>query len=339
MMNKFIAARKNTGITVYQIKGHTDEVFDKLQYPSGCVEFKYHKADPFFIPALNLSRMGNFTPVFFNIDVLLNYIHNPKYKIELGAETFGNISTEEFSIPFGINRSGKVIMWLIDIVNLPDEEQYYLRSKNIDSDHDVGSEFYEAQFECVWAEPSREQDIIGHKGILDKIVKNINGFNLYNLSEEASDVVKHWTRPILYSDKEIAESFETINKVLVETLNVQELKDYILKHTTYVKKELSTLKGMKLLRLWLINFTNILEDEADELLLPLFVLYDLRIVYAHLSSIETKEESFVFICNRLQLATDCRDNEVIYNTIIDKILEMFKKLISNINAVSKDVPQ
>lgn len=36
-------------------------------------------------------------------------------------------------------------MWLGDIARLPDAEQYYLRSENIDSDHSIGSEFYDGQ--------------------------------------------------------------------------------------------------------------------------------------------------------------------------------------------------
>ena len=51
-------------------------------------------------------------------------------------------------------------MWLGDIVELNAEEQFYLHSENITSDHCIGSEFYEAQIENVWAKASAERRFI-----------------------------------------------------------------------------------------------------------------------------------------------------------------------------------
>ncbi|MFC5528391.1 hypothetical protein [Cohnella yongneupensis] len=205
---------------MFQLKGHSEEPFEKLQYPKGCVDFRISKSDCFFIPALSIGDLGDFAPVFFSLDVLIYYMHNPRYKVDLGAETYGQISTEEFIIPFGINRSGKVIMWLTDIIKLPEEEQYYLRSKNIPSDHDVGSEFYEGQFECIWAEPSKINQVKSLRKLLSQLTLQVHGLNLFMLDEEAEIITRRISKPILFTDKEVGDTYEDINKILVESLNV-----------------------------------------------------------------------------------------------------------------------
>lgn len=56
---------------------------------------------------------------FFNIEVLLKYIHHPLYGLDIGADTFGYIyKGDEHYLSFGINENNKVIMWLGDIVEL-----------------------------------------------------------------------------------------------------------------------------------------------------------------------------------------------------------------------------
>ena len=67
---------------------------------------------------------------------MLKYIHHPLYGLDIGADTFGYIyKGDEHYLSFGINENNKVIMWLGDIVELNVEEQFYLRSENITSDH------------------------------------------------------------------------------------------------------------------------------------------------------------------------------------------------------------
>jgi hypothetical protein len=55
------------------------------------------------------------------------------------STTYGTIYAS--IIAFGINKHGKLVMWLGDIAKLPESEQYYLRSENVASDHCKGSEF------------------------------------------------------------------------------------------------------------------------------------------------------------------------------------------------------
>ncbi|TVX93275.1 hypothetical protein [Paenibacillus agilis] len=330
-IQKFISENKDSGRRVFQLKGHSKELFEKLEYPKGCVDYKFSRSDFLFIPALSIGSLGDFTPVFFSLDVLINYMHNPQYTVHLGAETYGQISTEEFVIPFGINRNGKVIMWLTDIIKLPEEEQYYLRSKNISSDHDVGSEFYEGQFEGVWAEPSKLNQVNSLRKVLSQLIIQVYGFNLFMLDEEAEIITRRISKPIYFTDKEVGDTFEDINKVLVESLNVKGIKTFIIENSNLGKKDLAELRGMKLFRCWLIQFLQLSEDTVDKLLLPLFVLNDLRIVYAHLTSVESREEKLSSVCKRIGLDEQCRENEVIYDIMIDKIISMYETVIGHLN--------
>ncbi len=66
-------------------------------------------------------------------------------------------------------------MWLGDIAKLPVNEQYYLRSENIESDHSIGSEFYDAQIMCQPSEHSKEDHLFKIRSeFLEQCFKRFN---------------------------------------------------------------------------------------------------------------------------------------------------------------------
>lgn len=96
---------KNT-IEVNQEQGDTSSEsikqwydFNKIKREICCdkyiaekVKFIYDKDDYYFIPGLIRTwKIGFLTSVFFNIEVLLKYIHHPLYGLDIGADTFGYI--------------------------------------------------------------------------------------------------------------------------------------------------------------------------------------------------------------------------------------------------------
>src|SRR5262249_32678957 len=118
------------------------------------ISFLYDSEDYRYIPRLERSfDVGFLTPIFFNNQGLVKYDASPTYRVKFVSPTYGDIITEMFDIPFGMNRNGKLVMWLGDIAKLPEDEQYYLRSENVASDHSIGSDFYDGQIECVFTEP------------------------------------------------------------------------------------------------------------------------------------------------------------------------------------------
>lgn len=82
------------------------------------VPFLYDPDDYYYIPGLERTfSVGFLTPVFFNKEVLLKYDASPTCQVKFASPTYGTIDGESFSISFGINKNGRVVMWLGDIVD------------------------------------------------------------------------------------------------------------------------------------------------------------------------------------------------------------------------------
>ena len=100
-----------------------------------------------------------------------------------------------------------------------------------------------------------------------------------------------------------------------------------------LKEELKGKKGIKLLQLWLEKNTKGIDVCA--VIAPLFVLYDFRLVSAHLYSDDQREKKLKSCCTRLGLAEDERDYIVIANTLISKLDEMYENFIQCLTSVDE----
>jgi hypothetical protein len=181
--------------------------------------FLYSDIDYEHIPGLVRPWGGGFlTPVFFNLAVLNKYTQNPGYRLNLFSESYGNIDAEDWIISFGVNRNQLVVMWLGDIDKLPLQEQYYLRSENVESDHEIHSEFYDAQIDCIPSPPSKQSQLLRARADLDALVKKTSGFPLYRLQGEVDRIIEHLHRPVFWEDRHIAPVIDTLNKIFVESL-------------------------------------------------------------------------------------------------------------------------
>ncbi|WP_018086523.1 hypothetical protein [Desulfurispora thermophila] len=198
----------------------------KNEFISTEVDFIFDKDDYYFIPGLIRPwNHGFLTPVFFNIEVLLKYAYHPNYSLELEANTLGSIyKNQEHMINFGINPNGKVIMWLGDIGRLEVEEQHYLRSENIESDHNISSEFYEAEIESMWANPSNVKTLLKNRyEVHEKILRKF-GTTISQLEPETIKVVLKVKRPLVPTEESFAEVIIPMNKIFVESINNHALK-------------------------------------------------------------------------------------------------------------------
>ncbi|MFW2597812.1 hypothetical protein ACN9JZ_03735 [Aliarcobacter butzleri] len=287
--------------------------------------FKYSHIDYEYIPGLIREWNDGFlTPVFFNIKVLNKYSQDPDYKLDIFSGTYGSIyKGNEWHISFGINKNRKVIMWLGDIDDLPEEEKYYLRSENIDSDHDIHSEFYNGQIEVQFAEPSIEGKAFQSKILLNKNILEKYKFDLYTFHGEISSILENLNLPIFWNEKHTFPFIESLNRIFVESLNSVGIKTYI--NSLDTTQDIKNLKGLKLFQKFIEIHSN--EEVAQELMLPLFVLYDFRIVSSHLLSNEKKESMLKFISERLKIEYKDDNYELIYKKLIKKILETNQKII------------
>lgn len=300
------------------------------------VKFLYDRDDYYFIPGLVRPwKIGFLTPVFFNIEVLLKYIHHPQYGLDIGADTFGYIyKGDEHYISFGINENNKVIMWLGDIIDLNVEEQFYLRSENVPSDHSIGSEFYEAQIEVRWAEASAERKLLKKRLEFNEKVRDNYNLAVAQLDTETLRVAKNIRKLLVNTNDAFKDLIIPLNELFVEAINNKDISKDLKQKYPELKEELKGKKGIKLLQLWLEKNTTGIDVNVE--IAPLFVLYDLRLVSAHLYSDDSREELLESCCTRLGLEGTERNYIIIANTLIGKLDEMYDKFIQSLIIVNKE---
>lgn len=286
-------------------------------------DFIYSDIDYEHIPGLMRPwDEGFLTPVFFKSAILNKYTQNPDYHLNLFSENYGNIETDDWIISFGVNRNQRVVMWLGDINSLPLEEQYYLRSENVESDHEIHSEFYDAQIDCIPSPPSKQRLLLRSRSELDILTKKNNGFPLYQLQGEVDRIVENLNRPIFWEDRHVTPVVEALNKVFVESLNINELKSAVLAVDSSAK--IKPLGSLKSLGIWLekcLHLTN-----AYEVMTPFYVLYDYRIVCAHLTSDSSRLGTLESVNARLGLDRKNRSNQSIYDLLIEGLIHSIESI-------------
>jgi hypothetical protein len=297
-----------------------------IRYPfAEKFEFLYSHIDYEYIPGLVRPwDKGFLTPVFFHITVLNKYSQHPEYKLDLFSETYGSISRgDEWHIAFGINKNKKVIMWLGDIDELPDNEKYYLRSENIQSDHDIHSEFYDAQIEVQWSEPSPQNALFHIRKDLNNLVDRKYGFDLFVLDGEVSEVIQNLDRPVFWEDKHIGPVVESFNRIFVESINVKELKKDIA--VVNAGTDVKSKGSLKIFQIWIDE--RLKAADSSSLMCPFFVLYDFRVMTCHLQPADKKEEKLRSINQRLGLPEGNQEYEQIYDALIDRMAGTISKII------------
>ncbi|WP_115584984.1 hypothetical protein [Xanthomonas arboricola] len=285
--------------------------------------FKYSQIDYEFIPGLMRPWNDGFlTPVFFNIAVLNKYSQDPRYKLDLFSETYGTIDAKDWNIAFGINRNKRVIMWLGDIDALPEDEQYFLRSENIDSDHDLHSEFYEAQIDVVFSDRSKQNELLHLRKSLNDLFNEKHGQGLFVLEGEAATVINNLTRPIFWEERHVGPAIESLNRVFVESINIAFLKKAVKdKDST---RDLKSAGSLKTLQAWLEVVMG--QSAHADLALPFYVLYDFRIVCSHLLSVDKQAEMMQSVNTRLGLDPANRDLELIYDALISALTKSILRI-------------
>lgn len=325
MINYFVEQAKENGQYAIKITPRSRES-KKYGYCQK-VDFLYSDIDYEHIPGLSRPwNKGFLTPVFFKLSVLNKYSQTPGYKLDLFSESYGRIDTENWDICFGVNCNQLVVMWLGDIDSLPLEEQYYLRSENVESDHDIHSEFYNAQIDCIASPPSKQSQLLQARADLDKLVSKRKKFSLYRLQGEVGRVIEHLHRPHFWEDRHVEPVIEALTKIIVESLNVGDLKNQILDKDAMI--EVESLGSLKIFELWLSCFTRI--NDIYSVLTPFYVLYDYRIVCAHLTSDKSRVKKLKKINSRLGLDKENISNMAIYDMLIERLIESFSRLLIEI---------
>lgn len=300
------------------------------------VEFIYDVNDYKKIPGLirpHDDDIPYLCPVFFNLEVLIKYFYHPDYLVTLASDTYGNIEyKDKWMTPFGINPNKKVIMWLGNILKLPENEQYYLRSENIPSDHNIESEFYDAQINIEFTEPTMERKLFESRNKLAKRIFDLEGLKITRLDIETVDIMKNLKR-VLYDSEDVFQSaVNNLNKILVESINERGIRHYLKEnHSTENLGELEELRGMKLFAKYCKIDLGI--ENIDEIISPLFVLYDFRIISDHLLSKDEEENKMKYCLERLGLDKGEKDYRVIYETLMNSLIKMYQEITKSMEEI------
>ena len=204
-----------------------------------CVEqdYEYDHRDFYNIPGLcyddEHSIEGFLTPVYFEKQALIYFISMPEYEVNIFSETYGNIGmkdpdeiyTYEWNIPFGFNRNGKLVFWLGDLSYMDNRSKGIIKGFNVPSDHQlIGSEFYQAQMNCVFSDPIKETQVISSKtAFIDNIYKGF-AIDIKHLEEECSEHIDKIKRPVVFSEVNVSTVINAYDKVLVEGFSVDALR-------------------------------------------------------------------------------------------------------------------
>lgn len=290
------------------------------------IPFEYDGRDWWAIPGLHRPwDEGFLTPVFFRRKVLTKYMTQPGYFLGMSSATGGAIGFHErWSIRFGINQRNEVVMWLGYIARLPEEERYYLRSENIPSSHDVGSDFFTASIEVIAPSPSPELKILEARDRFYKSVFQKWEVSISHFDNEAIDSMENIVRPPVWTEEIVRTVIDALNKVCIETLDSSNIKSHLITENKAKADDLKDLRSLKLFNLWIKIFLRVANSE--EILRPLFILYDLRVLLLHLFPKEKRREEIKSIANRLSIDKDNLDLESIYAELIDRLAKMWEKL-------------
>lgn len=313
----FEQAVKHKKQTVKVIRKKPNENFGFTDIP-----FIYDSDDYYYIPGLIREHDPGFlTPVFFNIEVLLKFDNSPEYRISFASKTYGDIRKgDDYSIPFGINDNRKVIMWLGDIATLPKNEQYYLRSENIDSDHTIGSEFYDGQIECIFTDLSPEDELIKTRSEFHESAYKKFGHRLTHLDNETLALIEDLAPPVVETEKEIRHVIDLLNKINIESLDSPIIGKLLQERGIDAGK----LGGLK--RLQKLFEHEYPHQNISPIVSPLFVLYDLRVAYSHLTSKEKREEILSFSCKRLGFKEIPPKFNDIYTQVLTALTQSYERL-------------
>jgi hypothetical protein len=307
----------NSSLSVRVTRAKPNEHFDFTPVP-----FLYDSDDYRYIPGLERPwNQGFLTPVFFNKEVLIKYEASPAYRVKFASTTYGQIDGEGFYISFGINKNAKVVMWLGDLAGLPEAEQYYLRSENVESDHSIGSEFYEGQIDCIFTEVTKENKLFALRSqFVDACFKKF-GAKIAHLDEEVLNLALNFNAPVIDSHKERRHVADTLNKIYIESLDNVVLADLMIK-ASIDPKGLGSLKRLQAIFGAIANV-----DDVQKILSPLYVLYDLRVAYSHLTSAEKSEQIVKSATARLNV--DANSSLItIYDQLTAQLSASFEALIS-----------
>lgn len=277
-------------------------------------------------------------PVYFDRKVLNNFYTDDDYELDFFSESYGDIAKcgrdgweYEWKIPFGINKNDKVIIFLGDLDKIDSEDRaiMWLKSYNIPSDHVlVETELYQAQMNCLFSDPIREERICFLRNGFYKKVNRQYGIDLWHLEEEVAVKRRQVKKPVVYSEREVSANIIALDGILNEGISQDGLKA-LCKAIGKTDTEIKGLRTRKLLQM--IVATKEGDEIAQKVVAPLFHLNDLRVCFAHLLPAQDLAQYKQRIIDAFSLS-DFTEYRELYSMLIDELYSLYKYLyMTNFN--------
>ena len=166
------------------------------------------------------------TAVFFRDGVLDRYYQSPsRYSVETGFLRCGH----EWGLPIDNHHGGKVCAWLGDLGKIPNGEQFHWRAHNIPPSGGPSDTFLQNQIEARATDSKRPIFLFNKSyGNLQKSCVTHLGWHLLRpLISEDSHHLKALRIPSSNEQREFDELVLSLTKILIDSMNIQELKKII----------------------------------------------------------------------------------------------------------------
>jgi hypothetical protein len=313
-------------------QGHRFKRFEHLQ-------LSYDARDYFYYPRLGGEDQDGFLcPVFFDKDALVFFNNHPKYRLVMRSSSSGSIMAGDeplLSHGFGVNRNGRIFMWLGDIDRALSgpatrRELDILKAFNVDSDHDLASTYFFSQLpgndDEAFFESNNEAKVFQLIDEINAAFANRFGAPLFKV--DIQRLAEAYRLPVLEDRQQIFQAFMSLNINLVENMDHARLRSLLLGHGLK-KEELLTkdgneLRSNKLLQMLLERVLCMSPQDAYSTMTPLFVVNDLRQLHGHLTE-DSFEEKYTKYKKALGLTPESRDLEV-HARLVELLIASLEKI-------------
>lgn len=294
----------------------------KFQYCQK-IDFNYDPTDYYHIPGLVRREMnGALTPVFFKKKILQHFRSDPDYSVDQVSDTYGTIyHGDQWYISYGITRGGKVICWLYDLDQLPEDEQQHFKAFNTASDHDIASEFYAAQIGAEITPPTAVYEIFSQLNSINQAT--MKKFNVELFKTPNPDRQESASRPIFWDKDNVLPVVNSLHQVCIESIRPHVLKPEIKKKDN--KFVFAKLGGLKLLDKWIQLYCPNLDSSS--IMKPLFVLDDFRKIVDHDTG--SDEERILEYCYE-RMAVSKKNFENLYDSVVKGISNSFDEITKSL---------
>lgn len=282
-----------TGTTIYRVTG---EIWNNELILPGHISTRVRGDDPQNFPFFKIDAAGNEKTanqlsadgrwLWFNPEVINVLLEKKDGSLKWFTRETGEISCSYgFFVPFGINEEGFITVYAEDISILPVWQQIIWSGFNISPEGGVSRELLMAQVDAEPASTKAPEAFLSREyKRLNKLFISSFGIPLFRNQKEVEELF-----PKIHRFRSLSEDgFYSLAKDLARIT-----ADAI--YTKEIQKQLINLSeekwgSLKTLQYFLIQKLGAEEEKAKKLMAPLFGIYEMRQVDAHLKD-ATKDDS------------------------------------------------